>query len=315
MDVPCRLLVHIAAVVDDRRLPHARAAVGDPPGSVRDAQGFEVAHGARGHVVAVVVVAADELIEIEELLLRDGPRVERRQTVLNSGVIERAARKAGGRVAPEDVHHVVVDVTAHTRRFRGLVVAHAQRNGRVAGSALRLHPDRVRRTDGRDGRGIGVAGDADFLRVAPRQCRAFEVVVEEICIRDVHDLRGRDLGEAAAGHDTVQQTGIVVADGQALLRTARAPPADGEEHGAVVLDEPFFHHHETLGGEHLLAVVAEDIQRGGRHPVALREMQMLEDAAVPDAGSLDVPAAHAAAAERVDQSPVPRRRRRERSRD
>ena len=90
-----------------------------------------------------------------------------------------------------------------------------------------------------------------------------------------------------------------------LVRAARAAPADGEPGRAVGLDEALLDHHHRLGREQVVAVVAEDVEARRRHRVALAQHDVVGHAA--GRRPLAEPAVHAAAAERVDEPPVPPR--------
>ena len=132
-------LINIATVVDDRRRAHAQAAVGNAPGQVRRQDRAQVALTAGRHEVAVIVVAADLLVEVEELIDRDFAGVQRAEPVLHPDVVQRPERIVGHGVAPEYVDRVVVDVAADALRVRDLVEARARGDRGVAGTTLRLN--------------------------------------------------------------------------------------------------------------------------------------------------------------------------------
>ena len=54
-------------------------------------------------------------------------------------------------------------------------------------------------------------------------------------------------------------------------RSRRSSPSRSCARRAVRLDEALLHHHHRLGREQVVAVVAEDVERGGRDGVALAE--------------------------------------------
>ena len=133
---------------------------------------------------------------------------------------------------------------------------------------------------------------------------------EQVGVGEVENEGAEDLGKAAAHDDAVEQARELIADRQRLLGTARAAIPDRERRHAKVLDEALLHHHERFRGEQVLTVIAVHVQARRRDGVALAQHQVLENATVADARALDVPAADAAAAQRVDEALVPGGRRR-----
>jgi hypothetical protein len=108
--------------------------------------------------------------------------------------------------------------------------------------------------------------------------------------------------EGRAGHDPVEDPGIVVPDQVLLDRAARATPADRVQGLPVRLGEVLLDHQGDLGRDHLAAVVVVDVEGRRGDGVPAREEEVGEDAAVP----LPLVVADvAAAAERVDQPVVP----------
>ena len=77
---------------------------------------------ARRDDFAVVVVAADLRVQVEELLLRDRAGIQRAEAVLDADVVERPTGETGLRIAAPDVHGVVVDVAARSGRVLHRVV-------------------------------------------------------------------------------------------------------------------------------------------------------------------------------------------------
>ena len=88
-----------------------------------------------------------------------------------------------------------------------------------------------------------------------------------------------------------------------LICRAGSAKAQSELRRAVRLDEVLLGHHHRFYGHQLGAVVAHHVQRVGRNGVSLLQHHFVVHAA--GAGALLVPAARAAAAERVDQAAVP----------
>ena len=71
--------------------------------------------------------------------------------------------------------------------------------------------------------------------------------------------------------------------------------ADREFHRPEVLDKARPRHSQSLGRQKILAVVAKDVPAVGRDSVALPQMQVFQNAAIPNARPLDIPAADATA--------------------
>ena len=254
-------LIDVTAVVDDRRRFHPLIAVGYPPSIVGNPDGIEIANRAAGDEVAVVVISADVLVQIQKLLFADAARVERRKSVLNADVVERPAGIAGDGVAPEYIDHVVINIAAHAGGIGVLVEPHADRNGRVAGPSLGLQPHRIARTDCRRRSGRRVACGRDLLRIGPRQARALNIVQKQVRLEDVEYVSRGDFREAATHDEAVEKTGVVIADRKAGFRSSGASVSDRKCRWTEVLDEALLHHHQALGRQHFLAIVAEDVQR------------------------------------------------------
>src|SRR5690606_37892895 len=94
-------------------LGQSATAVGQPPGPVGRAHGVHVGFGALRADGGVVVEPADVLVEIQELLRRDGRVVQRRQAVLDADVVQGPSGEPGIRVDAVDVDGVVVHPAAH----------------------------------------------------------------------------------------------------------------------------------------------------------------------------------------------------------
>ena len=88
----------------------------------------DVADAAIGNVVGILIVAADLLIEIEELFRGDGFTIERRQPVLHSDVVERPQRKTGDRVYAVDIAGYVEDRRTGAGRVGYRVITEFLRN-------------------------------------------------------------------------------------------------------------------------------------------------------------------------------------------
>ena len=267
--------------------------------------GFRVGHRPPGLEAAVPVVAADEPVEIQELLRRDDAVVQRGEAVLDAGVVEGAAGEAGLRVAPVDVDVVTVDVAARAVWVAGRVVPEVLGQD-VRAELAHVHPPRVARDVRHRGQGEE-PGDGPLLLVGEADGRGLaEVAVEKPGVGHHRDGAEADVREAAARNDAVEQAGIVVGDLVVLVRPAGAAPPDRVARRPVRLDEALLDEHHRLRGQQVVAVVAVDVEAGRRDRVALPQHRVVGDAA--RACSLAVPAVHAAAAQRVDEPPVPPRR-------
>ena len=135
----------------------------------------------------------------------------------------------------------------------------------------------------------------------PRDPGAVDEVIQQQarveCPRAVH------VGEAALREETVEEPGIVITDHVLLDRAARAAEPHRVARDAERLDEVLLHHHQRFGGDDVVAVVAEHVERRRRDREASREHHVVQHAA--GRAALDVVAAAAPAAERVDQAPIP----------
>ena len=302
MDVARLAVVAVGAIVDDGGGRQTAAAVRQAAGLVRQADRLRVAHGAVRMETAVAVVATDSLVQVEELRSGDRAVVERLQAVLHRDVIERPACEPGLGVPSVHVHVMLVHVAA-----------------RPAGIIRRVILQRLRQRVGaeladRDAPGVDrhvrhrlqheETGDRLLLfRGEAAVARVLEVVVQQPRVGDHRDGAEADVREAAARNDAVEQAGVVVGDLVVLVRPARAAPADGVLRRAVAFHEALLHHHHGLGRQHVVAVVGVDVEAGGGDRVPLAEHDVVGHAA--RAVTLPEPAVHAAAAEGVDEPPVP----------
>src|SRR5215470_7978116 len=84
--------VDIAAIIDDRRAFQAHAAIGDLAAFIGAADGYGIGLTARRAVIAVIVEPADGAVEIEELLWRNGARLQGSKTVLHADIVPASPR-------------------------------------------------------------------------------------------------------------------------------------------------------------------------------------------------------------------------------
>ena len=89
MDVADRIVVRVAAIIDDRHVAQSATAIRQSPTAIRGTDGGNITHGSRDAEVAVEIIAADLLVQIEELIDADRSALQRGQPVLNADVVER----------------------------------------------------------------------------------------------------------------------------------------------------------------------------------------------------------------------------------
>ena len=70
-----RWLIDITPVIDNRGALQAQSAVGDAPAVVRGLNGGDIANCTGGNVIAVIIVAADFLVQLQKLPLGDGAKL------------------------------------------------------------------------------------------------------------------------------------------------------------------------------------------------------------------------------------------------
>src|SRR5258708_17906809 len=114
--------------VDDGHQAQAAAAAVRTTGPVGDTERLRVRHAAGGDDVAVVIVAADALVEIDKLRRSDLARVERAKTILNADFVFGAAGAPGPRARPKSTDHVVVGVAAGAALVCRRVIDQRHRN-------------------------------------------------------------------------------------------------------------------------------------------------------------------------------------------
>src|ERR1051326_4995877 len=131
--------VDIAAIIDDRRALQAHSAIGDLAALIGALNRHRIGLAARGAVVAVIVEAAGGAVEIEELLRRDGARLQRRKAVLHAGIVPGTPCRAGLGILAEDIDGVVVNIAAHAIGVLGASEAHVFRDGCIAIAAFSLN--------------------------------------------------------------------------------------------------------------------------------------------------------------------------------
>ena len=270
MDIAARQGVVVVAEVDDRHRRQAAAAAGEPPGLVRRARRGKINHRALRHDGGVSIEAADLLVEVKELIDADNARVQRSQAVLDAHIVERAQRKTGSGIATVDVHRVVIDCATYPAWIaHGIVASLAGYCGAARRAGLRVDPVRAA-GDVRCCLVEQEPGDPPHLLCTPRHsCLAVEVCVEQPGVRNEVDRREADLGKRAARDDAVQKPRIVVGDLVLLVGAARAAEALRVGGQPIRLDEALLHHRHRLGRGEVVAVIAENVERGRSERVAV----------------------------------------------
>ncbi len=309
VDVAVDAIVEVVALIDDRRGGQPAAGRGDASRLVGARDRVEIAGRALRGLLEVDVDAADLLVQVDELVGRDHAVVQRLQAVLHAEIVDRPLGEAA-RVLAVDVDGVVVDGRAHAGRVVDRMVflvgrePRGERHHRIEAARAAAHRGDVA--------GLQVTRDRRALRIAVLARRVLrEVQMQQARVVQLEDRRRGDVREHRGHDDAVEQARIVVAGLVALIGAARAAGADREERRAVVLDQPFLDHRDGLGRQQVVAVVAEGIERGAGHRVALAQVVVVQHR---HRRALHVPAALATAAERIDDLAVPARGRRQRRR-
>src|SRR6185503_6519356 len=311
--------VHVAARpfrvrphVDDGHQGQPVRAVVDAAALVGDAQRLLIGHGAFGNEVTVDVVAAGKAVDVEELVEIDRAGVEGREPVLDAGVVERPAREAGLGIPAVDADvRILVRAADAVGLLRG-IEAHRWRD------RLRIAVDvggdrRIPQLVVRAVVPVAEAGDRRLLVGGERLLRGRHRAIEHFAVEH-RRLEGDDVGKARGRHDRVEQPRVVVGDQVLLHRAAGPPAADRPLDRTELIDEVLFHHHHRLRGDDVVGVGAEDVERrpGERETLRDREVAVLavfEVAAIavePADRAPLVVAPGDAAAEGVDEAPVPR---------
>ena len=263
--------VVVGARMQDRHEGQAAAARVDQAARIGALERKRIAHGALRHRLAVLVVAADLLVERHELLGTDRALVEGLEPVLHADVVERAAREAGDRVAAHDVG-------AH-------VGGGAARAGRVVDRVVDLRDvlegaaGRVGRDDGVDeaqvpgaAGAVGEAVDRRALGIGPGRGVGLVDVLQQAAVGHVQAA----VGEGQRGLQAVEQARVDLRDHQLLDRAARTARAGRPARHAVGLDEALLQHHQRLALQHRVAALA--VHQLGRDHVgeAARQVQVAQ---------------------------------------
>src|SRR6267143_2945232 len=254
------VVVPVVTRIDDRErqvLPRRD----DSAGAVGELDPLETSFRALRHDVAVDVEAADLLVEVQELLLRDVAGVQGVEAVLDADVVVRGARKAGVLVDAEDVDLPVPERGTDTGGIGDGIVTDGERHdGIEAGGGILpavgeaappvLAHGVAGRDPGRDRIAVHLAAAA--ARPGGGVGDGVEVVVEDSAVEDVDHDRG-DVRVRDARGQRVEETGVVVGDQVLLDGAARPAGADRELGDAVLLDEALLDHHQRLGGDDVVA--------------------------------------------------------------
>ncbi len=226
---------------------------------------------------------------------------------MNAVVVQRPAGEVGDRIAAIGIDRVVIHVAPDPSRIGDRMVAHCRRQHGIRGTELEGRNAARANRDVRHRVQLEKSGHPPLLlRSEQPGSDDVEVVVQQPGIGDEMYRGETDLGEAAAGNDPVEQTGVVVGDLMLLIRAAGAAKANRVAQLAIGLDEVLLDHGHRFGGEQVVAVVPEDVERGGCHGISLAEHHVVDDASRTSA--LAKPTADAPSAERIDEPAVPARR-------
>src|SRR5687768_15000089 len=106
----------VRARVQDRHVRKPSATGIDQATGIQGAQRDRIADGALGNEAAIDVIAADALVEIEELIDGDRAAVQARKTILNADIVLRTTREAGFRIATVDVRAHLLNRAARSLR-------------------------------------------------------------------------------------------------------------------------------------------------------------------------------------------------------
>ncbi len=147
VDVPA--VVPVGSKIDDGHSAESAAPAVHPAGPIGDPERLPISDRAGRDDITIDIVAADALIELQELLGADLTGVEGGHAVLDADVVEGPAREAGLGVPAKDVDHVVVPGAAGPAAVRDRVIDERQGEGQIAA------------------RGFG-GGRIGFVRAVPR---------------------------------------------------------------------------------------------------------------------------------------------------
>src|ERR1700674_6107191 len=115
--------VEVEPLVDDGRGGKTQSTAQEQVVCIGGFQCLGVGLGALGNRLAGNVVAADTLIEAYELLRADNSRSQRRETVLDADVVERASYETRNRITAELVHQLLRRRALDAGRIRDRVVS------------------------------------------------------------------------------------------------------------------------------------------------------------------------------------------------
>lgn len=150
----------------------------------------------------------------------------RRQPVLHTQVVNRAASEAGHRVLAINVDCVVIDTTAHagwiSRGVIALIICQYIRAAGVCRDEQRtlIYGIGIHGLHGGDGSHGFDLGITELL-----WCGVAEIVSEQTLIGDRVDGSEGDIGKTAAGQYAIDQTGIIIGDLVLLIGAAGAASA------------------------------------------------------------------------------------------
>src|SRR5712692_262287 len=308
----------VGAKINNRDGGESTIAPQVDPRSIGASDRSNVADRSRRNIIGILVVAADVLVQVEELRWGDRALIQRFQTVLHADIVERSKRESRTRVNAIDVSGNVKDHRACARGVVHRMVAELDGhdsipNGRVVSGDVIPTWDRVGALCliGGVDKGLEplIAANGYLLRLGKSRIDDGEVVRQQMAIEAaIGDFSG--VGESGIEERAIDQAWQDISDLQAGVRAARAPRADGEERHAERLDEMLLAHHRTFRRDEWIATIRWILERVDEKRIALGKVPVLQN--VDTFGStLCVPTARAAGAMYCDQAIVPARRRRE----
>ncbi len=309
-------------IVEDRNRHQPAVGAERQPRLVGAPDGLHVAGGAGAGVVGILVVAADVLVQVEELGDGDRAGIESVESVLHADVVIRPQRGAGGRVHAVDVARGIEHRGARPGRIGHRVVAHRVRHGGIPAcrliavgvlamrhriGALRLVGGVHKRLHARE------PVDRHLLRLGERTVPGLSEVVQQQVRVESREGDGEGIGERGADVDAVDEAGKRVGHLQAGVCAARSTGADRVRRNTERLDEVLLAHHRRFAGEECVAAVRRVVQRVDEEAVALGQSAVIEHVHAHGT-ALDIPARRASAAVDGDEPAVPSARRRRRRR-
>ena len=273
VDISTLTIVRVTPVVDHRSRRQPGTAVEDSPGVHGSPGCLGVGPMPLGHMIEIGVVPSDIPIEGDELGLRDLAAVQDVEAVLHAVIVQRTRRETGRGVDTVDVHGMVVHSGPDPVRVRRAITESFQLGAAAHLRALLLRGRRLRVGGVDPCRATAQVGDAPPGAEAGNQALLVfaklawshlgEVEAEQARVGQGEDRGRGHIRKTGRDDDAVEHAGVIVGRLMALVRTARAPRGDRVGRLAVALDEALLDHDVGLGGQKVVAVGSEHVQRRG----------------------------------------------------